>query len=64
MLSSAYCEGADVVGLAASSQTGWTKAPLPAESQIANRTHFLPAASNGRAKRLVPSGVKSVSEMI
>ena len=27
--------------------TGCVNAPLPAESQTAKRTHFLPAASNG-----------------
>ena len=26
---------------------GWTKAPLPAESHTANRTHFFPVVSNG-----------------
>jgi hypothetical protein len=26
---------------------GWTKAPLPAESHTAKRTHFLPVVSKG-----------------
>src|SRR5262249_59938527 len=45
------------------SQIGWTKAPLPAESQTANRTHALPAASNGIAKCFVPNGAESLAEI-
>src|SRR5262245_40678749 len=45
-------------------QTGSTKAPSPAESHTANRTHDLPLASNGIVKRFVPNGPRSVAETI
>ena len=35
--------------------TGWTAAPLPAVSQAANLTHFLPVASNGISKWFFPN---------
>src|SRR5258708_371822 len=46
------------------SHTGWTKAPFPAESQTAKRTHALPVASNGIEKCFAPKGPRSVAEMI
>ena len=45
-------------------QIGWTNAPLPAESQAANRTQALPFASNGMLKRFVPNALRSVADMI
>src|SRR5258708_267236 len=44
--------------------TGCVKAPFPAESQAAKRTHFFPAASNGMVKRLAPNCGKSAARMI
>src|SRR5712671_113591 len=38
-------------------------APLPAESQAAKRTHFLPVASKGISKCLLPIGGRSVVEI-
>src|SRR5438132_7315186 len=58
----AYLEPAVVVVLGAN-HTGWTNAPLPAESHTANRTHALPVASNGIARCLVPNGASSVAEI-
>src|SRR5690348_13286106 len=43
---------------------GWVKAPLPAESQTAKRTHFLPVASKGIAKWCVPKGSVDFRSMI
>src|SRR5262249_6881705 len=51
-----YLEPAVVV-VRGESHTGCTNAPLPAESHTANRTHALPAASNGSVKCLVPNAV-------
>ena len=45
------------------SQTGWTNAPLPAESQTENRTHDLPVASNGISNSFEPNGARSVAEI-
>ena len=45
-------------------RTGCTMAPLPAVSHAANRTHFLPVASNGSSMRFLPIGPRSVAEMI
>ena len=36
--------------------TGCVNAPLPAESQTENRTHFLPDGSNGMRNRCDPNG--------
>src|SRR5690242_21801054 len=44
--------------------TGCVNAPLPAESQTAKRTHFLPAASKGILNFLEPKAGRSVAEMI
>ena len=38
---------------------GWVNAPLPAESHTANRTHFLPVASNGTRNLWLPNGAIS-----
>src|SRR5690242_1019479 len=43
--------------------TGCVNAPLPAESQAAKRTHFLPAVSNGMRNCLLPNGARSVAEV-
>lgn len=43
--------------------TGWVKAPFPAESHTAKRTHFLPAASNGMLNFFEPNGARSVAEI-
>src|ERR1051325_5152905 len=42
-------------------QTGCTKAPFPAESQAANRTHAFPFASKGIEKCFVPNADRSVA---
>src|ERR1700722_8049246 len=39
--------------------TGCVNAPLPAESQRAKRTHFLPVASNGMRNLWLPNGAMS-----
>src|SRR5437899_2159559 len=58
------CAPSSVVVLGAFSHTGCTNAPLPAVSHTANRTHDLPVASNGIAKRLVPNAPRSVAEIV
>src|SRR6185503_16556882 len=58
-----YLEPAVGAAFGGATHTGCTNAPLPAESQTANRTHALPVASNGIAKCLVPNGAESVAEI-
>src|SRR5437016_9261719 len=45
-----------VVNLQSLHCTGCVKAPFPAESHTAKRTHFFPALLNGMRKRFVPKG--------
>jgi hypothetical protein len=42
--------------IAYGTRTGCVKAPLPAESQAENRTHFFPEESNGTWNRCDPNG--------
>src|SRR4051812_20904219 len=59
-----YRELLVVCALLVPTQTGCTNAPLPAESQIAKRTHCLPAASNGIENFFELNGPRSVAGMI